>query len=431
MTRDDRKLRGAAGALASGLGDVRLAAVADPRNSRGLKWPAAVLLRAMLVGLLSGMRSLKETERLTDDLGGAMRRKLGIARRVPDTTMREFAMALPFAQALSLLHGQVRTAWRKKQLAPARLPFGVLAIDGKCATTELDDGVYAQRQGDGQFSVRTMTCSLISAPAATVVHLTPVPRETNEMGVFQTVMRELVDVYGRGELFRVVTADAGMTSKANADFLHDELGMGYIFALKGNQPELFGEATRLLANQPAALAVGHTRDRIGDERHHRRVWLSDEAPGLNDWDHAQVVVRVQYQVSSLDGAVIKRTYDRYFISNVPGERFTPDQWLAVIRGHWRVENDAHKTLDVVLKEDDHPWIRVPRGMLVLQVLRRIACNALNTLRLVTLKAKTRKATIRLIEWSRLLGNLRLALLAALEHHVENLRWGPEIGVALP
>ena len=429
-TRDDRSLRRAAGALAVGLGGVRLAAVPDPRATRGRKWPAATLLRTMLVGLLSGMKSLKETERLTDCLAGAMRRKLGVARRVPDTTMREFAMALPFGSALALLHGQVRAAWRKKQLEPRGLPCGVMAIDGKCATTDLDDGVYAQQQADGRYSVRTMTCSLVSAPGATVVHITPVPRETNEMGVFQTVVRELDEAYGRGELFRLVTTDAGMTSLANADFVHNELKMGYVFALKGNQPELHGEAVRLLGNLPAALANGHDQERLGDERHHRRVWLAPIEADLNGWAHAKVLIRVQRQVVTVGGGLVRSGDDRYFISNEAPGRFTPDQWLAVIRSHWRVENDVHKTLDVILGEDDHPWIRDPRGMLVLQILRRIACNALNLLRLVSLKAKSARGAEKLVEWSHLLGDLHRALLAALEHHLEGLRWGPELAAPI-
>jgi hypothetical protein len=80
-------------------------------------------------------------------------------------------------------------------------------------------------------------------------------------------------------------------------------------------------------------------------------------------------------------------------------------------------------------EDDHPWIRDPRGMLVLQVLRRIACNALNTLRLVTLRPRTRSShRKRLVEWSYLLGALRRALLAAAEHQLAGLRWPPELAV---
>lgn len=154
MTRDNRTLRRAAGAVAVGLGGVQLTSLEDPRSKRSQKWPVATLIRTMLVGLLSGMRSLRETERLSDDLGCAMRRKLRITRRVPDTTMRELVMRLPLGSVLPLLHGQIRAAGRKKQLAAVGLPCGVLAIDGKCGTTDIDDGVYAQRQGNRCSSAR-------------------------------------------------------------------------------------------------------------------------------------------------------------------------------------------------------------------------------------------------------------------------------------
>jgi hypothetical protein len=88
-----------------------------------------------------------------------------------------------------------------------------------------------------------------------------------------------------------------------------------------------------------------------------------------------VLVRVQREVIRADGVVF-RSENRYFISNESAGRFTPQQWLGVIRSHWRLENDAHKTLDVVLGEDDPPWIRDPHGMLVLEVIRHIACNAM-------------------------------------------------------
>lgn len=247
------------------------------------------------------------------------------------------------------------------------------------------------------------------------------------MGVLPQVMQELRAAYGDA-LFRLVTADAGMASEANARLLHEEMRVGYLFALKENQPDLLSHAEGLLGHLPHALAQGHTRERIGQLRHVRRVWLVREDEGVNAWTHARTVLRVEYQVTTLDGDV-KSTLNRYFVSNERAGRFTPEQWLAVVRAHWRVENDGHKTLDVVLGEDDHPWIRDPRGMLVLQLLRRIACNALNTLRLVTLRPRTRSShRKRLVEWSHLLGALRRALLAAAEHQLAGLRWPPELAV---
>lgn len=428
MTRDDRELRRAAGALAVGLGGVRLAAVADPRGKRGRKWPLAGLLRAVLVGMLAGKRSLKETESLTDQLGLAMRDRLRLPRRVPDTTMREALVRLPLASVLSLLHGQIRVAGRKGQLEPVGLPCGVLAVDGKCVMTDMDDGHFAQRQGEGRFAVRTMTCTLVSAPAAPVVHLTPIPAHTNEMGIFQTALREVFAAVAT-ERIGLITADAGLTGKENARFVHDELRVGYLLALKDNQSELHGEAVARLGKLGAAAARATTRERIGKARHVRRVWLARLEDGLVDWEHARTLVRVEYELTAPDGTV--RIGNRYFISSEREGRFTPEQWLAVVRKHWRVENDAHKTLDVVLGEDDHPWIRDPAGMLVLQVLRRIACNALNALRSVTLKPKNTAGHLNLVPWRSLLDRLIRALLAAQPHHLDGLRWPPDLLATLP
>jgi predicted transposase YbfD/YdcC len=429
MTRDDRTLRRASGALAGGLAGVAFGKLEDPRDVRGRRWGLATLVRVMLVAMLVGMRSLKEAERMTDELSPAMRRKLRVGRRVPDTTMRALAMRLSFQGVLGLLHGQVRAMGRKKRLVATGLPCDVLAIDGKVQTTTLDDGALAQRQSEGHLAVRLMTCALVSAPSAPIVHVTPVPRETNEMGVLPQVLRELRAAYGQ-ELFQLVTADAGMTSEANARLMHEEFHLGYLLALKENQPELLSHAQMRLGGLPHALAQAATRERQGGLRHVRRVWLAREDDGVNGWDHARTLIRVEWQTTTLDGTVTS-TLDRYLISNEKAGRFTPEQWLDIVRAHWRVENDVHKTLDVALGEDDHLWIHDPRGMVVLQVLRRIACNALNALRLVTLRPRTKSShRKRLIEWSHLLGALRRALLAACDHHLDGLRWPQETVAAL-
>jgi hypothetical protein len=46
-------------------------------------------------------------------------------------------------------------------------------------------------------------------------------------------------------MFEVFDFDAGLTSLANADYINHK-GYGYVFGLKGNQPELHAEAKRLL-----------------------------------------------------------------------------------------------------------------------------------------------------------------------------------------
>jgi hypothetical protein len=105
------------------------------------------------------------------------------------------------------------------------------------------------------------------------------------MGAFQSTLREIVEARGRGEVNRLVTADAGMTGLDNADFVHNELSMSSVFAFKGNPPKVWGEAARLFANLPVSLAAGHTRERIGSEWQHRHVWLVPISGDVNGWAH--------------------------------------------------------------------------------------------------------------------------------------------------
>lgn len=417
MTRDDRRVRRAAGMLAVGLAGAGLDRIEDERSSRNRRWAPVIVFTTILLGMLTGQRSFKDTERLTTTMSSALRRKVGIRRRVPDTTQRDQVMSAKPGSVRFALHRQVRTALRRKQLEPVGLPCGVLTLDGKVVMTMLDDSAYAQPHGDGRFCVRTMTCALVSGRATVCIDVSPIPREHNEMAWFVPTLAGVIEAYGRSEMFQLITTDAGMVSKENADFVHDDLHLGYLFALKENQPTLVAEVDRFLGRLPAKSGCAETREKIGGRTHVRRLWLTEEVAGSHGWTHLSTGLRVQYTVQEKDGTVVS-TMDRLFISNEKLKRFTPEQWLAIVRAHWRVENDVHKTLDVAMAEDDRPWSRDPRAMLTLQVLRRIACNALTLFRSVSLRSDGKKA----MPWRDLFDWLMQAVHAALPVHVDGLRW---------
>ena len=93
--------------------------------------------------------------------------------------------------------------------------------------------------------------------------------------------------------------------------------------------------------------------------------------------------------------------ERYYLSSLPKNRLTSDQWLRVARMHWGVET-AHQVLDVAFDEDDHRWIESdPRGNAVAVVLRRIAYTLLSLYRSVTLRSDQN----RQLPWSDLLGHV--------------------------
>src|SRR6266545_1762222 len=124
---NERCLRRTVGLLTVRLPELDLEAVPDPRAREG-RWSLGQLLRAALVGLMAGCKSLWETEDLTDRLSSPMRRLLGLPRRLADTTMRDALCRPELVDGLRpALHRLVRAAWRRKALAPVGLPIGVLA----------------------------------------------------------------------------------------------------------------------------------------------------------------------------------------------------------------------------------------------------------------------------------------------------------------
>ena len=89
--RMNRRLVGMCSARIKELG---LGAVPDPRARAG-RWNLESLVAAALVGLVAGCRNLRDVERLTDRLPKAVRKRLGVFRRVPDTTERDLLVWAP------------------------------------------------------------------------------------------------------------------------------------------------------------------------------------------------------------------------------------------------------------------------------------------------------------------------------------------------
>jgi hypothetical protein len=295
------------------------------------RWTLEVLLRVVVVALVAGCKSLGQAEALTAEMSLAVRRRLGIARRVADTTMRDALCALDPDEVRRPLHARVRAAHRRKALEPDALPFGVVAMDGKATALPSCDDVYAQRQSQGEGAavvgvVRTTTCTLISRRAMPCIDALPIPAATNEMGSFEPHLRSLVRAYHGLDLFRMVSYDAGACSEHNARVVH-ELGLHDLFGLKGTQPTLYAEAQRRLASLPQASATASTEDLLGGRRTVvRRVYLTEARKGFEDWTHLRTVLRVESETFDAKGHRLAHD-NRYFVASLPASRLLGRQWL--------------------------------------------------------------------------------------------------------
>ncbi len=419
----ERQVRRVAGLLRARLPELDLEAVADPRAREG-RWTLAQILRATLVGLMAGCRSLSETEELTESLSATARRMLRLPRRLADTTMRDALCKVSLDGLRAVLHRAVRTAWRRKALEPVGLPMSVAALDGKATALPTLNHPLVQNHVDGQVVpfglVRTVTCALVSARGRPCIDAIPIPAGTNEVAWFRTAFRSLVETYG--SLFDLVTYDAGGFSRANADAVI-AAGKDYLFALKDEHRTMCRLADEMLASESV---IAHTEDVLDNGTtvvRSLRLLRADPSWSYGDgksseqsvWLHAKAFLSVEY-VKVQRGAVVERD-ERMFVSSYDPKRLTPAQWLLLVRSHWGVENQNHHTLDTAFAEDDRPWIEAdPQGMLAVLMLRRIAYTLLALFR-----AAARTEEGRAMRWRALLAWVRDVLVVATAGQLVGLR----------
>ena len=404
--------------------ELALDKVPEVRGRRGKKrWRVSTILRAVVVGLVAGCKGLGELEELTGLLSRPMRKLLGLARRLPDTTVRDVLVRLPATALRKCIYAQVRAARRRKALAPVGLPFGVVAVDGKTTAIGAWDKQYSQKQphsegGGAHGAVRTLSCTLVSSRAKVYLDAVPVPSATNETGAFPAALDSLRKAYGPRPPYSLVAADAAQCTRANDTLICNEHGLHYLLRLKDSQPTLYAEATRLFSprRKPVLAAQSHEVRKPYEE--HRRLYISGELAKFDGWANLQTVLRVDRDKVHLGTGEMLHQGSRYFISSLPVDALTPQQWLRLVRCYWAVENEGHHTLDTALTEDDRPWITAdPQGMVAVLLLRRLAYNILALYRGVTLRSEDN----RLMPFKRLIRRIWTVLVAATAADLDGLR----------
>lgn len=363
-------------------------AIKDPRKFRGRRWALPALLNAVFVGMVAMETALRGVERLTRDLDGC-RRRFGIRRRVPDSTLAHLLTKLGDEAGLrQALVDQIRRAERRKALAPVRLPINMVVIDGQtiwCSNKEIDDPASQKATHDNgktYYRLHALHAVLVSAATQPCIDQLLVNGKTNEMGKYQPFVRRLVSTYGRSDRVELIASDAGMTSSANAKHTAS-LNRAYLMGVKENQPTLLREAERLCGwgshKQAGNVCEAATPwETYRGTCMRRELFRSREIEGWPGWRSARQIWRVKQTTVRANGTV--SVENRYFITNLAWGRLNGTQILAVVRAHWGVENGCHWTLDVMLKQDTRCWCTTGKAVRMLSWLRLMAYNALRLLK---------------------------------------------------
>jgi hypothetical protein len=334
------------------------------------------LIDALFFGFLTNRVSLRGVETLTE---------LAFEARLPDTTLYDLVgqFSGPAVESLrTQLHAQMRTDWRSKSLEAVGLPCGVAAIDNKTLWTgplqaahdpeaqavhPKDKAAYAQ--------VRSVRSVLLSAASKPAIDQVVIRRETNECGMFPEVFATLQATYD--SLIEVYSMDAAFCSEAHARLV-DSAQKGYIFGLKGNQPELLREAERVLGSETCP-EVSTAWEKYQGARVRYHLYRTREMEAYLGWSHLKQVWRIEKEV--LNGQTREIELEtRYYVTNLHVGRFSAEQILLVVRAHWAIENNCNWTLDVIWDEDTKSWCGQGVGIQVLGLLRLMAYNLVSRLR---------------------------------------------------
>jgi hypothetical protein len=350
--------------------------VRDPRHRQGRRWPFAVLMQTLLFGFLTNRSSLRQVETLSELSG---------PRRVPDTTLYDLLGQFSENEEAGLrrqLHAQAKSAWRSKSLVPVGLPCGVAAMDNKTLWSGAPEAaqdpaaqVIHPKDRPAYATLRAVRTVLISAASQPALDQVIIPAHTNEGGLFQEVFPVLEANFGA--LIEVYSMDAGFGSLANASQVA-AAQKGYVFALKGNQPELCREAERVLGSL-VVPEVSTEWECYQGKRVRYHLYRTKEMAGYLDWSHLEQVWRIEKEIVCPKTNVVVRE-QHYYVTNLPWGRFKPRQILRVVRAHWGIENHCNWTLDVIWDEDSKVWCGQNVAIRILGLLRLMAYNLVSHLR---------------------------------------------------
>ncbi len=240
----------------------------------------------------------------------------------------------------------------------------------------------AQARADLRGQVAIDGKSLRRAYQKGKAHMPPLVVTVFDCETFMSLSQAVAVAGKGGEAEAAITALKllslkGLTVTGDALHCHQRLtravregGGDYVLAIKGNQSKLAKAALDKAEANPRT-AIAETCDDDHDRDEVRRCFVTPfrQSPGQKNLVDLVAVARVETCRTVGDKTAYQvRTY-------ALSRRMTPAEVLRTVRGHWRIENNLHWQLDVLMAEDQ-TRNRKGNGPAVLAALRRLALNVL-------------------------------------------------------
>ena len=309
-------------------------AIPDFRRSRGKRHPLPAVLSLACCAMLCGYRSYSAMAEWGRNYGTRIAQALGFTHDTPCAATLHTVFRHLDREAVETQLG----TWAERLVASTPM-----AAAAGPAAVALDGKTLRGSRKQGAPGVHLL--SALSHHLGLTLDQQAVDIKTNEITAVETVLRQLV-LPGR-----VFTMDALLTQRQVAQTIVDG-GGDYVMIVKENQRQLHSDIELVFTLPPVGdrQETARTVD-IGHGRiEQRNITTSEALVGYSDWPGlAQVFEIGRHVITQKTGE--ERVEVVYGVTSLRPERVTPGQLLALVRGHWRIENQSHWVRDVTFDED--------------------------------------------------------------------------------
>jgi predicted transposase YbfD/YdcC len=352
-----------------------LAAVPDPRATRGRRHPLVAILAMAAAAVLAGARSIAAIAEWAAEAPQPVRAALGARHHAPGhfavpaeaTIRRTLARLDPDALAGAI--GAWLTERDRAAVVAGAGGRRAVAVDGKTLRGAHPPG------GDGR---PVHLLAAMEHASRAVLAQRQVGGAPEEVPAFAPLLAplDLAEV--------VVTTDALQTHPEAAEFLVANKQAHYLFVVKANQPTLLDRCQRLAWHRVPVL------DRTRDRGHGRIELRTLKAVSVHHFGfpHAAQVLQVTRKTRALHAPRRFKTVIVYAVTSLSFVQAGPARLADLLRGHWAIEA-LHHLRDVTFCEDSSQ-VRTGAAPNVMACLRNLAIGMLSRAGRVNVAAAVRR-----------------------------------------
>ncbi len=334
------------------------AAIPDFRKPRGKRHPLPAIFALACCAMLCGARSYSAIAEWGRNDGTRMAQALGFTHGTPCAATLHTIFRHVNREEFEAHLGTWADSVVGSLPAAPETPGTAVALDGKTL-----------RGSKKQGAPGTHLLSALAHQVGVTLAQHAVDDKTNEITAVETLLHHLV-LEGR-----IVTMDALLTQRHVAQTIVDK-GGDYVMIVKENQPRLRADIELVFTLPPVGdrqetartIDIGHGRIE------QRNITTSEALVGYSDWPGLAQVFELGRHV------IIQNTGEEqvevvYGVTSLHPERATPGHLLALVRGHWQIENKSHWVRDVTFDED-RSQVRCGNIPQVMAALRNTAIGLL-------------------------------------------------------